>query len=227
VVIGASGQLTLTPASGQNTSLTSGQLLLPNGAVGAPALAFGAEPTFGLYRAAGQVLRVQGASGTGLEIAIGGGYVSLAAMELQWGTSRDVAMGRVAAGQLYIGFGNAGNGQKAGLKMLSELTTIAAAAFTDTTIQIPAEAQVEFVTARVTVKPGGTDTFDYGVAGATDRYGTGISSNANTTAKGAKAGVLYYAAAVAIRYTPNVVPSDTAGRIRTTIHYRDVTPPTS
>lgn len=124
--------------------------------------------------------------------------------------------------------GAAANGQSLGIKHLTELTTIAAAATTDTAIQIPANSLVLGVTVRVTVAIPTAATFDVGVAGATTRYGTGISVNANTTnASPGTTNPTIYAAAASIRITPNLTPGTTNGRLRVTIHYLDLTAPTS
>jgi hypothetical protein len=119
------------------------------------------------------------------------------------------------------------NTQSLDIRTLTELTTIAAAATTDTTIQLPAAALVLAVSSRVTTQPPGTTTTDIGISGSTTRYGTGISTAGGTTNPGTLAGVLYNASAVSVRYTPNTSPSNNSGRIRTTIHYILITPPGS
>lgn len=119
------------------------------------------------------------------------------------------------------------NGQFAALKSLTELTTIAAAATTDTTIQIPANAIVYAVSVRVTTAIPTATAFDIGVSGATTRYGTGISTAATTTSPGTLDAMRYYAAATAIRITPDASPAANTGRVRVTIHYLEVTSPTS
>ena len=120
------------------------------------------------------------------------------------------------------------NGQFVAIKSQTELTTIAAAATTDTTITIPAGARVLFVTTRVTVTIPTAATFDIGISGATTRFGTGISAAAPTTDIGNDGSVDdVYAAATAIRITPNAVPATNAGRVRVTVHYFEATPPTS
>lgn len=128
-------------------------------------------------------------------------------------------------GDVYIG--TASNGTRLKIQSLTELTTIAAAAFTDTTIQIPAGAQVLAVTCRVTTAIPTATTFDVGVSGATARYATGVSVAVNTTDKGTLDGHRYYAAATSIRITPSATPGANTGRLRVTIFYMDVTPSTS
>jgi hypothetical protein len=129
-------------------------------------------------------------------------------------------------GDFYCGQG--ANGDSLQIGSVTELTTIAAAAYTDTTIQIPAGAKVLSVVGRVTVQPGGTATMDVGVAGATTRFATGVSTVAGTTFLGdADTALTAYAAAVSVRLTPNGVPSDAAGRVRVKVYYFKPTAPTS
>jgi hypothetical protein len=121
------------------------------------------------------------------------------------------------------------NGQLCQIKSLTELTTIAAAATTDTTIQIPAGAIVLGVSTRVTVAIPTAATFTVGDSGSAARYNTGsnVAVAANTVDKGTKAGAYYNASAVAVRITPNLTPGTNVGRVRVTIHYIEVTAPTS
>ena len=114
------------------------------------------------------------------------------------------------------------------LKALTELTTIAAGAFTDTTIQIPANAVVLAVSVRVTVVIPTATTFTVTAATAATVYSTtAVSTAANTTDKGTFSGSSYSATAQSVRITPNLVPAANSGRVRVTIHYYEITPPTS
>lgn len=168
------------------------------GAVGSPSYSFKDDPDTGAYRV--------GANNYG--IAVGGVKaidVSAAAMTV----------------------GGQANGQLFAIETLTELTTIAAAATTDTTIQIPANSVVLGVSVRVTVVIPTAADFDYGVAGATDRYGDDVLVAADTTNPGTKDGTRFYAAATAIRFTPDATPADDSGRVRTTIWFYRITPATS
>lgn len=127
----------------------------------------------------------------------------------------------------WSGAATAANGQLANILSLTELTTIAAAATTDTTMQIPANCIVIGVTIRVTVAIPTATAFNYGIAGATARYGTGIAVAAGTIYPGMDDGTRFYSAATAIRFTPNGTPGAATGRVRTTIHYVTLTPPSS
>lgn len=121
------------------------------------------------------------------------------------------------------------NGQITTMAMLSELTTIAAAATTDTAIQIPANAVVLAVSVRVTVVIPTAATFTVtGTTSATAfQTGASVSTAATTTDAGTKSCPFLNTTAQTIRITPNAQPAANTGRVRTTIHYYTVTPPTS
>lgn len=126
--------------------------------------------------------------------------------------------------------GKAGaNGQVVGIKQLTELTTIAAAATTDTAIQIPAGAIVLGVSVRVTTVIPTAATFTVIGASSSTAFQTGasVSTAATTTDAGTKSCPYLNATAQAIRFTPNAQPADNTGRVRVTIHYIEVTPATS
>lgn len=127
-----------------------------------------------------------------------------------------------------IGFGNnsSQNGQGIDFESLSELTTIAAAATTDTTIQLPAGAILLAVNVRVTTVIPTAATFTVTGAGSGTTFNTAaISSAANSTDRGTAAGAFYNATAQAIRITPNLTPGANTGRVRVTIFYIKSTPP--
>jgi hypothetical protein len=119
------------------------------------------------------------------------------------------------------------NGSALSIKSLTELTTIAAAASTDTAIQIPAGAIVLAVDVRVvTVIPIAT-SFSVGVPGAANMFTTGVSTAANTTNKGTISPALS-STAQSIRFTmAGGTPNAATGQVRVTIHYIDITPATS
>lgn len=113
------------------------------------------------------------------------------------------------------------------LKYLEELTTIAAAATSDTTIQIPVGALVLGVGVYVsTVIPTAT-TFDVGIAGDTQRFAAGLAVAAGTSDIGSPDAFDVYASATAIRFTPQGgTPGAATGRVRTCIWYLLCTAPT-
>lgn len=120
------------------------------------------------------------------------------------------------------------NGQQVMIKSLTELTTIAAAATTDTTMSIPATALIIAVSVRVTtVIPTATTFTVTGATSATVFNTAAVSVAANSTDKGNKSCVYYNATAQKVRITPNSSPANNTGRVRVTIHYIDITPPTS
>jgi hypothetical protein len=120
------------------------------------------------------------------------------------------------------------NGQALSLLSLTELTTIAAAATTDTTIQMPAGAIVMAVSVRVTTVIPTATTFTVGDSGSAARFSTAaVSVAAGSTDPGTKAGAYYNASALAVRITPNGTPAANTGRVRVTIFYFASTPPSS
>jgi hypothetical protein len=135
-------------------------------------------------------------------------------------------------GELYLKgnsyFGNAANGQSISIKTKTELTTIAAAASTDTTITMPAGSIVMGVSVRVTTAIPTAATFTVGDSGSAARFSTAaVGTAANSTDVGTKAGAYYNASALAVRITPNLTPASNTGRVRVSIHYIEVIPPTS
>lgn len=120
------------------------------------------------------------------------------------------------------------NGQILAVQQLSEETTIAAAATTDTTIQMPAASVVLGVSVRVTTVIPTATTFTVGDSGSAARFSTAaVSVAAGSTDKGTKAGAYYNASALSVRITPNGTPATATGKVRVTIYYYTVTPPTS
>lgn len=141
-----------------------------------------------------------------------------------------VIAGNFAALSLYADnavFGTTANGQRLAVKKLTELTTIAAAATTDTTIQMPAGALILSVSTRVTTVIPTATSFSVGDAVSATRFGTSatISTAATTTDVGTLAGAYYNASAAAVRLTMNGgSPAANTGRVRVTIFYIQITP---
>lgn len=131
---------------------------------------------------------------------------------------------------VFISSLNAGNnGQSfSSVQSLTELTTISTNASTDTTIQMPANSLILAVPVRVTVIIPTAATFTVGDSGSAARFSTTtVAVAADTTDTGNKAGVYYNASALSVRITPNASPLAATGRVRITIYYYTVTPPTS
>lgn len=141
--------------------------------------------------------------------------------------SVDLTLRRTAAGSLNIS--DNANGKAIGVKILTELLTIAAGVTSTTTIQKPADSIILSVSVRVTVAVTCTVGFTVGDSTNAARFNTAVlvSKAVNSTDKGTKAGAYYNATAEGIIITPDTTPSDATGRVRVTIHYIDVTPPTS
>ena len=110
----------------------------------------------------------------------------------------------------------------------TELLTIAAAATSTTAIQKPANSIILAVSVRVTTAVTCTSVFEVGDSTSANRFNTAsVSKAATTTDKGTKAGAYYNATAEGIIITPDTTPSDNTGRVRVTIHYIEITAPTS
>ena len=109
------------------------------------------------------------------------------------------------------------------MKTINEIHTLAAAAFSDTTIQIPDGAVVFKITVRVidlvVISGAGPQTFDVGVAGATTRYGTGFTAAiGDKQPSGARDGSNdRYTAATAIRLSAPGAETFTAGKVSVAI----------
>lgn len=158
-----------------------------------------------------------GTTGVGLDVAT--------ADVLTLNNKAQTARGTLKTGSIYA---EGLNVQSVALLQLSELTTIAAAATTDTTIQMPAGAIVLAVNVRVTVAIPTAATFTVGDSGSAARFSTAaVAVAANSTDPGTKAGAYYNAGALAIRITPNLTPGANTGRVRVTIYYFLSTPPAS
>lgn len=120
------------------------------------------------------------------------------------------------------------NGQLFQVQSLTELTTIANAATTTTTIQLPAAAIILGVSTYVQTAIPTATTFTVGDSGSATRYSTAaVSVNLGSSDKGTAAGAYYNATAKGVLITPNGTPATNAGRLRVTIHYISVTAPTS
>jgi hypothetical protein len=122
-----------------------------------------------------------------------------------------------------------GNVQNTSIEYVTELTTIAAAATTDTAIQIPVDAVVLGVSVRVTtaIPTAATFTVTGTTSGTQFDVAGGVAVAANTTDTGTRNCPYKNGAAQTIRITPNINPAANTGRVRVTIHYYVINPPTS
>ena len=119
------------------------------------------------------------------------------------------------------------NAQSFNIKSLSELAVIPADASGYSIIQIPVGSLVIAVSARVVVTIPTASTISVGVDADASRYASWISSAAGTTAPGLLDSWRYYGVATNILFTPDDTPATDSGRVRITIHYIEVIPPTS
>jgi hypothetical protein len=121
------------------------------------------------------------------------------------------------------------NGQSICFKSLSEEVTLAAAAggTLTTAAVIPSGSVVHAVSSYVTATIPTAQTFDVGVSGITNRYGSKLLGTVSCSARGMEAGPVFYDRDTAIRITPNLTPATATGKVRVTIHYVECQPPTS
>lgn len=224
---------------GTGTNSSNGMIQLATHTTSAGGIGFGTD--VGLYRTGAQELAVQGATAPQLFLVLN--TTKAAMFDAQSTTA--VRVGALVAGSSLILssanataltldssqnalFSTGSNAQALNVKHLTELTTIAAAATTDTTIQMPAGAIILSVSVRVTTVIPTAATFTVGDSGSAARFSTTtVSTAATSTDVGTKAGAYYNASALSVRITPNLTPADNTGRVRVTIAYLDVTVPTS
>jgi hypothetical protein len=121
------------------------------------------------------------------------------------------------------------NGQALTIQALTEVTTIAAAATSATTLQIPAGAIVLGVPVEVTTVIPTATTFTVTGTTSTTVFDTAaVSVAATTTDAGTNHCPYYNATAQTITYTMSGgTPAANTGRVRITLYYILVTPPTS
>lgn len=104
------------------------------------------------------------------------------------------------------------------IRVLEEDHAVSAGGASDTTIQIPDRAVVFGVTGRVTQAVSGAVSWDLGVAGATNRYGSSIGVAADSIVNGVSGQPVAYFADTPLRLTANG-GSFTGGVVRLAIHY--------
>ena len=221
------------------TADTTGQFLFVDGLASAPGLALGSAPTTGFYNSGSGVISM---TRLGTQIySFGASTFGIISTSGALSIGSDTILARDAANVLALRNGNNNqtmrfgtmNAAYAQISAVSELHTLAAAATSDTTITIPADALVVGVTVRVTttITASAGTTFDIGVAGATTRYNPGAGAPvfaAGTT--GVSPGTTnptIYGTAAAIRFTCGGAGSFTAGVVRVTVHYISLSAATS
>lgn len=114
-------------------------------------------------------------------------------------------------------------GASTSFRILAEEHTLAAAATSDTTIEIPAGAILAGVTLSVSQAITGATSFDAGIASATQKFGAGIAA-ALGTSRIASIDPEAFAAATKIRFTA-VGGNFSSGKIKTAIHVLELSAP--
>lgn len=90
---------------------------------------------------------------------------------------------------------------------------------------LPDNAIVYGITARVLTAIGGAASLEIGVAGSTDRYGSGIGTGAGSWARGITGSPLTYYSATDLVLTAIGGAFDGSGQIRLAVHYAELTLP--
>lgn len=131
-------------------------------------------------------------------------------------------------------FTDGANGKFLNVQQITESHTLAAATTSDTTVTFPAGALVLAVSVRVTttITASAGTNFTLGDATTAGRYSTASGSAvilfaAGTTHQQAPSTYVVYTAATAIRFTCGGGGSFTAGVVRVTGYYIDLTAPSS
>ena len=227
----------------------AGRVLFANGTAAMPSMSFANAPTEGFY-----------STGSGISFSTAGvrrGMLQAGNLYLTQDFNKGVVVGESSDAGIWgigtaawsIGTGTAGdysgslkhattilatpNGATWTQGFVTELTTIANAAYTDTTINLPANAVIRAVVGRVNVAPPGTATMSVGDPTTAGRFATGVSTALNTTFVGfvqadqTGAPGPRQTTTAKVRYTPNTTPSDATGRVRTVVYYDVFVPPTS
>lgn len=113
--------------------------------------------------------------------------------------------------------------------MDEEEVTIQAAAYTDSTLQIPANT-VAIVATRTTTSIPGVSSYSIGISGNTSAWGSGISATSGgTNAQGVLSGgfgIFVGTSDIEVRITPNTTPSGSTGKVRLQVFYFEAVPPT-
>jgi hypothetical protein len=136
-----------------------------------------------------------------------------------------ITNGSTGNGALYVSGTASANGQTFIIESVSSNVTLNTGSTTTNGPQIPLDAIVMDVTARVTTTITTAVSWSVGVGGATTRY---VNANATMTAGTTATGLdnpRKYTAATNTVITTNANPG--AGAIRITIHYMKATAPTS
>ena len=113
-------------------------------------------------------------------------------------------------------------GARSQFRILEEEHVLAAAATSDTSIQIPDRAIVHGVTLRVSEAITGATSFDCGIAGESNKYGGTLGIAQGSSNIGVTGPTAFYAP-TPIRFTANG-GNFSAGTVRVAIHYLTLVP---
>lgn len=225
-------------------TLSVGRALVSDGGAGAWAVGWAAYPNDGIGH-------YPGVAGYWTLYSLGQPLCSIGPRSIQmhfdtifsWGG--DAAITRVDAHQLQVGTNVSYDGSMLMTSdefrsaneaswvqgQLSELTTIADAAYTDTTINLPARSVIKAVVGLVVTVIPTAATFAVGDPTTPARFATGIGTAAGTKFEGlvhvdqtGAAGPRQTTTAK-VRYTPNATPAAATGQVRTTVFYEQFTGP--
>jgi hypothetical protein len=111
------------------------------------------------------------------------------------------------------------------IKRRVQTVTIAAAASTNSTIEMPAGALVLGVTALVKVVIPTATVFDIGDSGDADRFAASVAVAAGTKSKGTRLAPYVPSSAQVVKITPDQSPATATGKVKLTIHYIELTAP--
>lgn len=192
-----------------------------------------------VYRSAdGEDLNTNSFSAVGDEVYLGddGGFAISGAQVVGRVTVKNAVTGEIAfrvrdslgTSELVV---STSNGATLKTKSISEEITLGAGATTDSVADLlPTNAFIRSITGRVTT--GFAGTFKVGDSGIDDRVGTGISGALNTTFDmlASATPLPSYAqgsTAQKVRLTPSGGGAAAGGKVRVTVFYDIVTPPTS
>jgi len=134
-----------------------------------------------------------------------------------------VSTGAASGGTANI-LNSSANGAKTKFELHEEELTLSGASV-DSTILIPSRAIVFGVSTRTTQAINGATSYDCGIIGETNKYGSLLSIVANSTNSGVTGPTAYYSD-TAIRITANG-GNFTGGKVRAAIHYMLCETPTS
>jgi hypothetical protein len=180
--------------------------------------------------AAAKILSTEADGGSTIAVTIGSdnkfSTSGAKLLSIQNGTTDGYERGNIDyAGNFCINKGD--NAQCLGVKYLTEVYAVPASVDGYSVNQLPAQALIIGINARVTKSVAGTTTFSLGVSGTYNYFGSGIASTVGTTQVCMTNGIFYNAAARSVLIKPNTTPSDALGTIRLTIYYISMTVPTS